>query len=310
MLAIETHGLSKSYAGFHSLVDCNLQVPEGVVFGLLGPNGAGKTTLIRVLLGFIRPTAGHATICGFDVERQSLQVRRQVSYLPADARLYRSMRGKDVLELFAGLHHCGDLALSHRVADRLELDTARRVMFMSTGMRQKLAIAIALGCRAPLTVLDEPTANLDPNVRSEVLQLIAEVRQRGQAVVLSSHIFSDIDEACDQVAILRNGRLVVEQDMHALQQTHIVTIQRLPTAPNAQTRAEFTSVNFVSFVESSETQQRLHLVGPPESWLSWLASQSLPVIRIEKAGVRAVYDRTDTGRDFGSASSDSIGDSR
>ncbi len=275
----------------------------GQVYGLLGANGAGKTTLIRTLLGFIRPTRGTALIGGFDVVRESLQVREQVSYLPADARLYRSMRGTQVLELFAGLHCHGDLKRSQQVAKRLELDVHRRVMFMSTGMRQKLAIAVVLGCDAPLVILDEPTANLDPNVRSEVLALIREIRERGNTVLLSSHIFSDIDEACDQVGVIRAGQLVAEQDIAMLQQLHIVQANwrrpesSLPSGPLLVGEPliigepDRSQPSFVESYDVNDSHVTLQLSGSPSQWLPWLAAQSLDVLNIEKGGIEAVYNR-------------------
>lgn len=288
MWSIETSGLSKSYGKIVSLADCTLRVREGCVFGLLGPNGAGKTTLIRTLMGFIHPTSGRAKVCGYDIVEQSLQVRRQVSYLPGDARLYRSMRGKDVLELFAGLHQYGDLANSIRISEQLELDVSRRVMFMSTGMRQKLAIALVLGSAAPLVILDEPTANLDPDVRRTVLRLLSEVRDRGSTVVLSSHIFSDIDEACDEVAILRSGRLVATHDLRSVEQLHIVKL-----LPSSMTKSSMQPKRpeFVQFQTQTPQHDLMHLSGPPTSWLPWLAEQTQEVLDIEKAGVRAIYDR-------------------
>ncbi len=289
-LAIETHGLGKAYREVTSLVDCNLHVRTGQVYGLLGANGAGKTTLIRTLLGFIRPTSGTAKVYGFDIVKDSLRVREQVSYLPADARLYRSMRGSQVLELFAGLHRYGDLERSQQIAHRLDLDTRRRVMFMSTGMRQKLAIAVALGCDAPLVILDEPTANLDPNVRGEVLKLIREIRGRGNTVLLSSHIFSDIDESCDSVGVIRSGRLVAEQNIAQLQQLHIV-VASWRQGEQPSDFGKLPHPKFLEMMSGDKAQLTLHLSGSPQLWLEWLASQPLEVLKIERAGIQAVYNR-------------------
>ncbi len=202
---IHCQGLTKSFREFVALADCDLQVPAGSIVGLLGPNGAGKTTLLRTLLGFQRPTSGTALVCGHDCVKESLKVRQQVAYLPGDARLFRSMTGRGILEIFSGLSPHGNLERSQRVAQRLDLDLRRRVMFMSTGMRQKLALSIVLGSVAPLIILDEPTANLDPNVRGEVIEMVREVRQSGRTAVMSSHIFSDIEDTCDEVVILRSG---------------------------------------------------------------------------------------------------------
>ena len=209
--AVQAVGLSKRYGCFDALSDLHLSIPSGQIFGLLGPNGAGKTTFIRMLLGFIYPTSGRSLVLGIDPAVHPVAVKRQISYLPCDARLPREMRGTGVLRFFADMQADGDFARSVEVANRLELDLRRFVGFMSTGMRQKLAIAAVMGSRAPLLILDEPTANLDPTIRGNVLEMILEARREGRTVILSSHVMSEIEDVCDSVAFLRRGRLVLEQ---------------------------------------------------------------------------------------------------
>ena len=289
VLAIEARRLSKIYRSVDALVECDLTIEQGTVFGLLGPNGAGKTTLLRTLLGFLRPTSGSAKIMGFDCASESVQVRQQVSYLPGEARLYRTMRGRDALELFSGLQYYGSLANSFKIAKRLELDLSRRVMFMSTGMRQKLAISIVLGSDAPVVVLDEPTANLDPTIRSEVVMLIREIHNGQRTILLSSHIFSDIEGTCDEVAILKQGRVVGTTDLHKLRQLHIVRGRTVGDA--SILTADLTSLSFVEFSRFHGTHLELQLSGPPTQWLGWLASTGLEDLTIDNAGVRALYER-------------------
>jgi len=166
---IETSSLTKRYGAVAALCDCSLAAQSGEVFGLLGPNGAGKTTLLRLLLGYLRPTAGSATVAGLDCQRQSLDVRRRVAYLPAEPSIFPQMRGRDALRLFAEIRGCRDLRRSLAIAERLELDLSRRVGFMSTGMKHKLALVITLSADVPIYILDEPTASLDPTVRATVL---------------------------------------------------------------------------------------------------------------------------------------------
>lgn len=295
MLAVDAQGLSKHYGDFVSLVGCDFRVRVGTVFGLLGPNGAGKTTLLRTLLGFIHPTGGHAQVCGFDIRTQSLQVRSATSYLPGDARLYRSMKGKQILELFGGLHPHGSAERSRAIAARLELDLTRRVMFMSTGMRQKLAVALSFGCRAPLVVLDEPTANLDPSVRATVLELVREVRADGRTVILSSHIFSDVDDTCDEVAILRGGRIAIQQSLAATDHRHIVVATLADQHSVAVLADQAKKADFVEFFhagsQTSTPEVHMHLRGDPADWLSWLADQPLMDLRLERAGIRATYEK-------------------
>ncbi len=288
-LAIEARQLSKIYRSVGALVECELTIEKGKVFGLLGPNGAGKTTLLRTLLGFLRPTSGTATLMGFDCATQSVEVRKQVSYLPGEARLYRAMRGRDVVDLFSGLQHHGSLSNSLAIAKRLELDLSRRVMFMSTGMRQKLAISIVLGSDAPVVILDEPTANLDPTVRSEVVRLIGEIHNGERTILLSSHIFSDIEGTCDEVAILKHGRVVGTADLHKLRQIHIVRGRSSPTTTMDPSKLKLQS--FVEFSRIHGIQIELHLSGSPAQWLSWLSATGIQDMTIDNAGVRALYER-------------------
>jgi len=298
MWAVETRGLSKSYGSIHSLIDCDLQIAAGCVFGLLGPNGAGKTTLLRTLLGFLQPTRGSGSIAGFDILRDNLRARRQVAYLPGDARLMRSMRGDRLLKWFSGLHPYGSLDAAQQVAGQLDLDMTRRVMFMSTGMRQKLALTIVLGCQAPVVMLDEPTANLDPNVRQTVLRLIREIRSQGRTVILSSHIFGDIDETCDQVAILKSGELVGRADMAELQHTHWVSgrlasdVSRSPQQwQELVARQPLIVSHHLLRSTGPGTQIELQLKGEPQQWFPWISELKLENLQIRRGGIRAIYER-------------------
>ena len=222
--------LTKRYGDFNALSDCCLGVRRGEVFGLLGPNGAGKTTLIRLMLGFLQPTSGRCLVDGFDPRLDGVGLRQRVAYLPGDARLPRHMRGGGVLRFFAEMHPSGDLDRSLAIADRLELQTRRRVGFMSTGMRQKLALSVVLGLSTPLLILDEPTANLDPTIRATVLDLVLTARDAGRTVIFSSHVLSEIEDTCDRVAFLRHGKLAHELAMADLFQRHRITARR-PDGP-------------------------------------------------------------------------------
>ena len=210
---VETHALTKNYGRLSALDDCTLSVQRGEVFGLLGPNGSGKTTLLRLLMGFLRPTRGRATIANRDCFNDSVAVHAAVSYLPGDVRLVRGMRGRDVLAFFARLRGERQPVRGVQLAERLGLDVSRKVAQMSTGMRQKLALAAVLAVDVPLLILDEPTSNLDPTVRSTVMALIGEARAAGRTVIFSSHVLSETERIADRVVILRSGRLVHDQDM-------------------------------------------------------------------------------------------------
>ncbi|MDZ4851246.1 MAG: ABC transporter ATP-binding protein [Pirellulaceae bacterium] len=284
---VEVQQLTKRYGSVVALDQCDLTIGRGTIFGLLGNNGAGKTTLIRCLLGFITPTTGTARVDGLDCISQSVRVRSRVAYLPADARLFRMMRGDVVLEFFSHIHPGGSLERSKKIAERLNLDLSRRVGFMSTGMRQKLAVACVLSCRAPMLILDEPTANLDAGVRSEVLQLIRDAQAAESTILFSSHILSEIEDLCSFAGIMRNGRVIRSIDIEKLRTKHRVTaIPRLhfdwPGSKNLP--------DAVRVVVSSDTQWVAEIDGPLEGHLAWLASMPIDQLRIEPTGLKSVYE--------------------
>ncbi len=291
---VRTEGLTKRYGDFEALSDCSVSVRRGEIFGLLGPNGAGKTTLIRSLLGFLHPTSGRCEVDGFDPMIDGVGLRRRVAYLPGDARLPRHMRGGGVLKFFSEMHPCGDLDRCLRIADRLELATKTRVAFMSTGMRQKLALSVVLGLDTPLLILDEPTANLDPTVRAAVLDLVVEARAKGRTVMFSSHVLSEIEETCDRVAFLRKGKLVRELMMNELFQRHRVTA-RPSSVPIVIPERLSDRVRVSTIRRANHSLTCIDTDGDLAPLISWLDSLGLTGVRVEPLGLKAVYDSVHMG---------------
>ena len=285
-MIVSTHGLTKQYGTFTALDHCNTEVANQEVFGLLGPNGAGKTTLLRLLLGFLQPTDGRAQIGGFDCSSQSIQVRQRVAYLPGEARLYRRMKGADVLQFFAQMRPGGNLAKSRRLAQHLDLDLRRRVASMSTGMRQKLAITITLAHEAEVYILDEPTANLDPNVRRSVMEMVREKRQEGHSVLISSHVLSEMEESCDRVVILRHGKLVHTQVMSQLRQRHqIYATANGPLAPVPQHLVDRIQLTVQGQQVQIDTQ------GDLADLMGWIAGQPLTELSVQRCGLSTIYEQ-------------------
>ena len=281
---VEVMELTKRYGNFTALNGCNLSIPEGSVFGLLGPNGAGKTTLIRCLMGYLRPTSGAAKADGLDCENESLQVRQRVCYLPAETKLFRLMRGRDCIDFFAALHPRGNKQLALAIADRLELDIGRRVGFMSTGMRQKLAIACVMSCQCRLMILDEPTANLDPTVRAEVLNLVREANQRGTTVAFCSHVLSEIEEICDHASILKRGQVVRTIDLSEVRFVH-----RIQAAlDDAESAIAFPDA--VRVVSRDATRIVMEIDGPLDNHLRWLSDSKLQSVQIDSVGLASIYE--------------------
>ncbi|HZC05282.1 MAG TPA: ABC transporter ATP-binding protein [Ktedonobacterales bacterium] len=222
--AIQCVGLTKRYGAITALDNLRLDVPQGAVFGLLGPNGAGKTTLVRLLTGLARPTAGSATVAGYDIATGGVDLRKRMSVLEQQPNYYTWMKGRELLAFTGQLFGLRGAELRARVAEVLATtglsDAANRgIGGYSGGMRQRLGLAQALMNRPEVLFLDEPASALDPAGRYEILQSIAELR--GQATVfMSTHILGDVERICDHVAILNHGKLIVSATVTDLQERY------------------------------------------------------------------------------------------
>ncbi len=207
-------GLTKLYGPVRALDSLSLDVRRGEILGLLGPNGSGKTTTIRLLLGLLRPTAGRASVGGFDSWRNSLDVRRLVSYLPGELRMYGALSGLGTLKLLCDLRDGAGLDRAVAIAERvMKLNLRRKLRTYSTGMKQKLALAQVFSDPVDALILDEPTSALDPSARSIVLALVQEARHQGQTVIFSGHVLAEVEQVADRVAIMRKGKLMHVEDM-------------------------------------------------------------------------------------------------
>src|SRR5580700_2216598 len=185
---VQTLNLTKHYGGPRpALVDLNFSIAPGEIFGLLGPNGSGKSTALRLMMGFLKPTSGAASIAGFDCWRDSVEVRRRVAYLPGELRLYESMTGRQILRFLGGLRRMEPVANSAALAERLDIDLSRPLIQMSSGMKRKVALMSVLLPKVDLLILDEPTNTLDPTMRDELLEQLRHARDRGETVLFSSH---------------------------------------------------------------------------------------------------------------------------
>jgi ABC-2 type transport system ATP-binding protein len=205
---IETAKLTKSYGSHRGIIDVDLAVQEGEIFGFLGPNGAGKTTTIRTLLDLIRPTSGTARVFGIESSADPVAIHRRIGYLPGEFALYDRLTGGQHLEYFANLRGGVDPAYQASLVERLDLDPSRKFKEYSKGNKQKVALVIALQHRPDLLLLDEPTSGLDPLVQQTFFVILRESVAGGATVFLSSHILSEVEKTADRVGIIREGLLV------------------------------------------------------------------------------------------------------
>jgi ABC-2 type transport system ATP-binding protein len=234
MRAIHTESLTKRYGETVALDHLDLAVEQGEVYGYLGPNGAGKTTTIRLLLGLHRPTAGRAELFGVDAWARPVAAHRRLAYVAGEPFLWPSLTGGETLEFLARLHGGTDAAYRDTLIERFELDTRKKVRALSKGNRQKVQLIAALATRADLLLLDEPTSGLDPLMEVAFRDCAQEAKDRGQTILLSSHILSEVEAVCDRVGILRDGKLVDQGTLAELRHLGAQTVEVTFTGPAPQ----------------------------------------------------------------------------
>jgi ABC-2 type transport system ATP-binding protein len=302
MLAIEIRALTKQYGGLTSslpwpgharepgiraLEDLTIDVHEGEIFGFLGPNGAGKSTAIRLLLGFLQPTAGRAAVLGFDSVHDSVEIRRRVGYLPGGIAFWDNLSGERLLDELADL---SGRPPTRRAAllDRLELSAAtlrRPVREYSRGMRQKMGIVQALQHDPELAILDEPSEGLDPLMQRAFYGILDELRRDGRTIFFSSHVLSEVERLCDRVAIIRLGRLVALEEVPALLARRKRNVElRLDGPP-----PDLTAVAGVSEVEVGDGRLTCRLEGDVGPFLAAIAGSVIHDLTIEPARLEEAF---------------------
>jgi ABC-2 type transport system ATP-binding protein len=254
--AIVLDRLTNSYGRERGVVDLSFTVAEGEVFGYLGPNGAGKTTTIRTLLDLIRPTSGSVRALGLDAQREGVELRRRLGYLPGELSLYGKLTARELLSYLARIRGHVDAEHVRSLAHRFELPLDRPIRDLSRGNKQKVGLVQAFAHRPELLVLDEPTAGLDPLMQQTFNELLRETAADGRTVFLSSHVLSEVQHVAHRVGIIRDGRLVAIEDVAALHGRavrHLVV--RFAATPPAGAFADVPGVR-----ESSRDGTELRLV--------------------------------------------------
>lgn len=279
--AIQMQGWSKDFGEGRGILDLDLTIQRGEVFGFVGPNGAGKSTTIRSLLGFLRPTGGRARVLGLDPHLHGIEIRAQTGYLPGELSLWENQTGQQFLDNMASLRGSVDPMFRHDLVQRLGVDLDSKVRRLSKGNKQKLGIVQAFMHRPDLLVLDEPTDGLDPLLRREVHRLIREAKARGATVFLSSHVIHEVEQVCDRVGLVRQGRLLLCDSVSRLQkslQEQVTVVFQEPIRPDA-----FRNIPGVDRVLSrGPTQYRLYLEGSPDALLKVLARYPVESIETKK----------------------------
>ena len=242
---LEVTSLTKKFGRVTALSGVSLAVENGEVFGYIGPNGAGKTTTIRVLLGILKATDGGAKVFGMDAWREAVEIHKRIAYVPGDVNLWPNLTGGEVIDLFVNLRGKGDKERRDRLLKMFDLDPAKKCRTYSKGNRQKVALVAAFASDAELFILDEPTSGLDPVMGQVFQECILEQKKQGKGVFLSSHIMSEVEQLCDRVAIIRNGKIVETGTLNELR--HLTRVaMNVETAKPIEGLAELGGVHEIS----------------------------------------------------------------
>jgi len=287
---IQTNGLTHRYGKFTALQDLTLSVKQGEVFGFLGPNGAGKTTAIRTLLDLIRPSEGSAQIFGLDTRRDSMAIRQRIGFLPSELMLLDNWTGVQYIRWLEGVHGRAILAEAERLAHLLQFELSRPLKGMSTGMKRKMGLIVALAHQPELLILDEPTSGLDPLMQQVFNQLMREARQAGRTVFLSSHNLPEVEQICDRVAIIRQGKLIAVETVNRLTQVAFrwltLTFDQPVTALNG-----FGQIGGISDLSAEHNQIRMRVSGDAsmDALIKQAAAHTVTDMRFEQPTLEEIF---------------------
>jgi ABC-2 type transport system ATP-binding protein len=289
MAVIDLKNLTRWYGSRRGVEELNLTVTEGSLFGFLGPNGAGKTTTIRVMLGFLRPSSGQARIFDLDCWRDTRRIKFDVGYVPGDLRLYPWLNGRSALHILGAIRGRDLMRAGLELAERFELDMSAKVRAMSRGMRQKLGLILAMAHEPRVLVMDEPTASLDPLMQVQLHDHVRTLSRKGHTIFFSSHSLSEVEQLCDRVAIVREGRLVANSTLEELRRRagRQVTIRW----KDAQHAATVEPPSSLLIDHRDANQWSGMLAGDVNEFIAWLARHPIEDLTIGSPDLENLFRR-------------------
>lgn len=237
MNVIEINKITKDYGNGKGVFDVSFSVEKGEVLGFLGPNGAGKTTTIRQLMGFIKPQKGTVLINGLSCFEDAAKIAKNLGYLPGEIAFMDDMSGNEFIKFIAEMKGIKDHSKAAELIELFELDPTGKIKKMSKGMKQKIGIVCAFMGDPEILILDEPTSGLDPLMQNKFVELIIAEKKKGKTILMSSHIFEEVEKTCDRAAIIRNGKIVMVEKIENLKKSKLKIIDI--TFENPQIAADF-----------------------------------------------------------------------
>ena len=263
--------LTKDYGNCKGIFDVTLEVQKGEVFGFLGPNGAGKTTTIRNIMGFIKPDKGTCTINNLDCFEQREIIQKDVGYIPGEIAFMDDMKGMEFIKFMGNYKGIKDLSKANELIERFELDLSGRIKKMSKGMKQKLGIVVAFMGNPKTLILDEPTSGLDPLMQNRFIELIQEETIKGKTILMSSHMFEEVERTCSKLAIIKDGKIVAVDNMESIKKAktkkYIVTLkdeQELDKIKKENINIIVTNENQVTVVVQNNVKDFINIINKYE----------------------------------------------
>lgn len=218
MNVVEINNLTKDFGNHKGIFDLFFSLKQGEVVGFLGSNGAGKTTTIRHLMGFIKPESGSAKILDMDCFRNASSVQEKIGYLPGEIAFMDNMTGEAFIQFMAEMKNMRNMHYARELVDYFSIDTQVKIKKMSKGMKQKIGLIIAFMQNAPILILDEPTTGLDPLMQSKFVELIKKEKSKGKTILMSSHIFEEIENTCERIVMIKEGQIVADKSINTIKE--------------------------------------------------------------------------------------------
>jgi len=225
MYVIETRGLTKYYGKARGIIDIDLKIEPGEIFGFIGPNGAGKSTTIRTLLGLIFPSSGSGRIFGLDIVKDSKEIKKQIGFMPSEVNYYEKMDVHELLRYSANFYEIDCESRIVELADTFDLELDRKIIDLSRGNQKKVSILQSLIHQPPLLILDEPTSGLDPLMQAKFFEILKEENSKGTTIFFSSHTLSEVQKMCRRVGIIKEGKIIAVEDIESLRKKQLRKIQ-------------------------------------------------------------------------------------
>jgi len=286
MYAIETQGLTKYYGKDRGIVELDLKIESGEIFGFIGPNGAGKSTTIRTLLGLIFPTSGSGRIFGMDIVRETKEIKKRIGYMPSEVSYYEKMDGQELLRYSAAFYKRDCHSRIKELADIFALDLNRKIIDLSRGNRKKISILQCLIHQPQLLILDEPTTGLDPLMQAKFFDVLIEENSRGTTIFFSSHTLSEVQKMCRRVGIIKEGKIIAVEDIETLRKKQLRKVQVEFAHSVKSGEIECTGV-----IASKAVRNNLHFMfsGNMGDLLDSLAGKDIKDLIIEEPSLEEIF---------------------